>query len=81
MVDTKVRRKYADLLRRFVGGRMTNDECEARFEALIYDESDKTGATGSGTLETNRFCDGPTGAPYAGSTKACNSAGMVRGKV
>ncbi len=28
--------------------------------------------------ETNRFCDGPTGAPPAGTTEACNSAGMVR---
>ena len=40
--------------------------------------SDKTGATGTGIVEGNRFCDGPTGAPFAGSTEACNSAGMVR---
>ena len=40
--------------------------------------TDKTGATGTGIVEGNRFCDGPTGAPFAGSSEACNSAGMVR---
>ncbi len=43
--------------------------------------TDKTGAKQANATtinEVNRFCDGPTGAPYAGSTEACNSAGMVR---
>ena len=28
--------------------------------------------------EKNRFCDGPTGSPFGGSSEACNSAGVVR---
>ena len=46
--------------------------------------SDSTGVNGgknkSATqiYEINRFCDGPTGSPYAGSSEPCNSAGMVR---
>jgi len=46
--------------------------------------SDNTGVNGgknktpSQIYEINRFCDGPTGSPYAGSSEACNSAGMVR---
>ncbi len=47
---------------------------------IVY--TDKTGISQPTSLTTivegNRFCDGPTGAPYAGSTEACNSAGMVR---
>ena len=46
--------------------------------------TDNTGVNGgknknpSQIYEINRFCDGPTGSPYAGSSEACNSAGMVR---
>ena len=43
--------------------------------------TDKTGVKQPGPttiVEGNRFCDGPTGAPYAGSSEPCNTAGVVR---
>ena len=40
--------------------------------------TDKVISSGTGLLEGNRFCDGPTGAPFAGSAEPCNSGGMVR---
>ena len=40
MVDREARRKYAQLVRQFISGRMTNDEYEARFEAIQHGASD-----------------------------------------
>ncbi len=34
MVDRAARRKYAELVRQFISGRMTNDEYESKFEVL-----------------------------------------------
>lgn len=46
---------------------------------LNYTDKVATGKNDGKTVyETNRFCDGPTGAPFAGSSDPCNSAGMVR---
>ena len=47
----------------------------------FLNSTDKTGApaaTSTTVYEGNRFCDGPTGAPAAGTNTACNVAGMVR---
>lgn len=41
MVDQKARREYAQLVRQFVSGRMTNDEYENRFEAIENDRNDR----------------------------------------
>ena len=46
---------------------------------IVY--TDKTGvkqANSTTINEVNRYCDGPTGAPFSGSTEPCNSSGMVR---
>ena len=40
MVDQKARRKYAELVRQFISGRMTNDEYEDRYEAIQQNKSD-----------------------------------------
>ena len=40
MVDREPRRKYAELIRQFISGRMTNDEYEDRFEAIEVSRDD-----------------------------------------
>lgn len=40
MVDWEARRKYAEIIRQFISGRMTNGEYEARFEAIQHDAKD-----------------------------------------
>jgi len=46
---------------------------------LNYTDALAPAKTAKGTVnEGNRFCDGPTGAPFGGSSEACNSAGVTR---
>ncbi len=40
MVDREARRKYAELVRQFISGRITNDEYEERFDAIRCDSDD-----------------------------------------
>ena len=40
MVDQEARRRYAELVRQFISGRMTNEEYEARFEAIECNTND-----------------------------------------
>lgn len=40
MVDREARRTYAELVRQFISGRMTNDEYEERFEQLKLENLD-----------------------------------------
>ena len=40
MVDQEARRKYAELVRQFISGRMTNDEYEEKYDAITPDEND-----------------------------------------
>ena len=41
MVDQEARRKYAELTRQFISGRMTTDEYESRFDTIEYDKNDQ----------------------------------------
>jgi len=40
MVDQEARRQYAELVRQFTSGRMTNDEYEAGYDAITADKND-----------------------------------------
>ncbi len=40
MVDQEARRQYAELVRQFVSGRMTNDEYEDRYKSVQQDRDD-----------------------------------------